>query len=426
MFYIRTNTSSRKVLKENVLLEEGITFVENSKEIISLMYKLPTGKGIKVFTNEEDKEYYLAIEGYPTRKTKNIIKSNDTLKNLYLEVKALKLEPNFNGKITIREKTKGSELALITKGAALDSVIENICIPLAKLKENKNIKLKACDEELCITKDSINESTDINKKDTINVELNLKEQTNAKESNCSKKSENSGKFISYNISGKLRSGSSVILSERIYDYKIALEKYNEAKELNSDNYNEICLNGHREDGSSSVRFKKTYESDVLSYEYISNFIKDLGERLKLLGILEKDAKSAMAIEDKRYNAAYHIMEVCDMDFDNPAFRENMLKMKIAADKRRDMKKTVHLLNTINNMISIPDTLAENIDNCINKIKVQSEEGIELYKDKSADDFVKEYEMDGNTINLGENAKSKLTVRPIAIEGKMVVYEKHYK
>lgn len=427
MFYIRSNTS-RKVLKENVLLEEGLNFVEGSNQNLSLMYKLPNGKGIKVTTSKDSKEYDLMLEGYPTRKSRKVLGSNVILKELYLEIKNIKLESDFNGKVSIREKVNGNELAILTKGHVLESVIRDISIPLNSLEKSNHYgeTNEPTVEESTTIQCSQDIETSCDNSEVNNISASTNENNIDEPIKCEPKLVSNSKFRSYNISGTLRSGSSVILSERIYDYKVALEKYNEVKELNSNNFKEICLNGFRDDGTSSVRFKKTYEPDILSYDYISNFIQDLAERLKLLKLLESDAKSAMAIEDKRYNAFYHIMEACDLDFNNPSFRENMINMKISADKRRDMKMTVSLLNSINSILSVPDTLSTTIDNCLSKIEAQSNEGIRLYKNKSVDELVKEYEIDDNTLNLGEMSRSKLTVRPLAIEGKVVVYEKHFK
>lgn len=425
MFYIRSNTSSKKVIEKNVLLEEGLKKVENSNEDISLMYQLPNGKGIKIMLSCESNEYSLSIEGYPSKKAKQIISTSSVLRKLYLDIKDMKIEPGFTGKIFIREKATDKEVAVLSGDKNIQSVIRDISMPLCKIQErNIEIENNIQEQEYVIEEVLIPPISSVD--DIPEVKVENKERKSKARSGNDIKSENSGKFTSYNISGTLRSGSSVILSSKIDDYKLALAKYNEAKENSCGYYKEICLNGYREDGSYSVRFKKTFDSEILSYDYISSFIKDLGDRIKLLSILEKDAKSAMAIEDKRYNAAYHIMEVCNMDLDNPSFRENMLKMKIAADKRRDMKKSVHLLSTINSLFSVPDTLTESIETCIERINVQTEQGFKLYKDKNVDDFVKEYEVSKDAVNLGDITKNKLTVRPLEIEGKMVVYEKHYK
>lgn len=410
MFYIRSNTSTKKVIEENIQLEDGMKKVAGSKEDISLMYKMPNGKGIKVMVSNDPDEYNLSIEGYPTKKSKQIISTSPLLKKLYLDIKDIEMDPKFLGRIYIREKKTNKELAQIHGKANMESIIKDIIMPLSEIEKNR-LELEGNKQ----------------KSNALEGTPNLKNLTedSKPQAKSIKKSEKSGKFISYNISGILRLGSEVTLSENIIDYKEALAKYNEVKDNSCGEYKEIRLNGYQEDGTRRVRFSKTFESEVLSYDYISNFVKDLGERLKLLSILEKDAKSAMAIEDKRYNAGYHIMEVCDMNFDDPVFRENMLKMKIAADKRRDMKKSVLLLNTINSILSVPDNLLENIETCIEKIKVQTEQGIDLYKNKDVDDFVKEYDVSKEAIDLGERRKQKLTVRPLEIEGKMVVYEKHY-
>lgn len=425
MFYIRSNTSSKKIIEKNVLLEEGLKKIEKSNEDISLMYKMPCGKGIKIMLSRESNEYNLSIEGYPSKKAKQIISTSSVLKKLYLDIKDIEIAPGFTGKIYIREKVSGKEVAVLSGSKNIQSVIRDISIPLYEIQE-RNLKVENnIQEQECVMEEALIPAiSSVN--DIPAVKAENKEEKSTARSGNDIKSENSGKFTSYNISGTLRSGSSVILSSKIDDYKLALVKYNEAKENSCGYYKEICLNGYREDGSYSVRFKKTFDSEILSYDYISSFVKDLGERIKLLSILEKDAKSAMAIEDKRYNAAYHIMEVCDMDLEDPSFRENMLKMKIAADKRRDMKKSVHLLNTINSLFSVPDTLTESIETCIERINVQTEQGFKLYKEKNVDDFVKEYEVSQEAVNLGDISKNKLTVRPLEIEGKMVVYEKHYK
>lgn len=413
MFYIRNN-SSKKVLNNNLELSKGLDITKECEQDVSLMYSLPSKRGIKVFLNKVNIPYKLSIEGYPTKKTKTVIEESKDLLKLYVKIKDLELDENFSGKILIRAEK--SEIAQLNKND-IDSVVRDISIPLDKIYN-------------VVSQKDLNKEEDTDDVKILDLPDMIKTSTNQSKGNIAEsesvKVDSKAKYTEYEISGVLRNGSLVILTNRIKNYKEALEAYNKIKESESSNFNEIRLDGYRDDGSKGTRFRKTFAPEILSYEYISEFVKDLGERLALLELLTRDAKSAMAIEDKRYNAGYHIMEVADFDLNNEDFKENIMQMKIAADKRRDMKKVVSLLTSINDILPSASDVKEKISTQLKKVDTQTTEGTNLYRNTRMNDFIKEYKVAEDLLNVRNSLNDKLTVRTINVENKLVVYEKHYK
>ena len=56
MFYIRNN-SSKKILNNNLELSKGLDITKEFEQDVSLMYSLPSKRGIKVFLNKENISY---------------------------------------------------------------------------------------------------------------------------------------------------------------------------------------------------------------------------------------------------------------------------------------------------------------------------------------------------------------------------------
>ena len=424
MFYIRTNNSSKKKLKQNLTLKEGLFLLNDYEQDVSLMYKL-NNRGIKIITNKEMSPYSLIMEKYPSKNSKNILFQNEDILSIYSRLDEIGLSSGFTGDLII--SCNNSEMSRISGQSNLNNVIKNISIPLKEiLKENSNNTISESRKEITeITDENMDIDTNIIL-DEVCVDISdnhILDESSKSENYQNNKTSSNSKFIKYYTAGTLKSGSRVRLSEYIYNYKEALVAYELAKEKYMGDFNEISLMGYREDGSLDTRFTKKFEPNILSFEYISEFLKDFSKRAEFLSIVEEDVKNVMATEDKKYNVGYHILCATDLDFENENIKKLLFDLKLSADKRRDMKNLFKLLSVVKPLIDVSPELYDSIESTIENINKSSFSGMNLYKNMSINDFVKEVDVEYDNISKSNNPKDR--ARFCAIENTVSIYKKHY-
>lgn len=441
MFYIRKDSGNKKRIKLVESLADGLKEACEYDIPVALFYKY-NERGVKVYTtSEKEVNYKLLIQDKDKKDEPRIIFTSNKLPEMYLKLNELELNDDFEGYIKFHDGV--SEFLRIKGYSNYRCIVKKISKPLKTYlsstnSENSKLKGLNIDEsydnnlDSLIHEDIIGTPYDILDNstqyeticlDTIKqqeLEIDLENDT-SKEGITS----SAPKYTEYNVVGVLKSGSLVHLNEKSTEYKEVLKKYTESKITGSDKYKEIRLNGYCDNGTSSARYKKKLEQNKLSYENISEFVDDLIERILYLDILKKDVLNAMAVEEKKGNLGYHILEASDFNLSNESFVNNLIEMKICADKRRDLKKSLSLLDSFSNKVSISENLDHQMKEQMKSIERASRKGLEKYKNKDIYDFIQEYDETEASLNENTFRKKKLTIRPSVIEGKVVVYKKSH-
>lgn len=438
MFYIRKDSGNKRRIENVSSLSKGFKKMREYNYPVALFYDYK-GRGVKVYTSNNKSIYKLLVQDKQKQYEPKLLFETNSLLQLYIKFIDLNIEETFDGYIKLQDDV--SEFFRLNGYNDYINILNTISKPLKSYLEEldssspifineSNSYINDLTGDLTLNNVDLSKPKeniiyeDINLDDINNFSFSY-EETDVDMSENENNIDLSQNRPEYNVVGVLTSGSLVHLSKKSPTYKDALEKYQHIKATQQANYKEIRLNSYSGDGEITARYKKKLEKATLSYDSILEFVQDLVQRISYVNVLKEDILNAMAVEDKKCNLGYHILEASDFDLDNELFVNNLIQMKVSGDRRRDLKKCTSLINLLSEYLVVPGDFEEKIENQIVNIDELSQKGIDTYKNQDVHSFIKEYDETEVLLNPGAFRKKRLTMRPCVSEGKVVVYKKSH-
>lgn len=465
MFYIRKSKGNKKKLEEFETFKDGFDALNKYEYPMSLMYSI-NGKGIKIISTKDNEDFYTISMQKNKKDELDVLFKVSSLEEIYLKLKDISIGPDFVGSIRLSDSK--SEFLNINSYDIYFEIISSISNPLDKAlsalgDEDNVIPLDDCNskkgndsnihpdpivnlsEEIVVQKCEVdNLDSKANNEDLYYKDINynnydrLREQVaqnpyELEELSFLRKNFDlcdidndlvlDKKCIEYRIVGVGRAGSSIFLTRGISSFKEARELYKVYKEAELCKYKEIRLVGYYEDGTSFIRYKKSSKNNNLEYSFISDFVKDLSDRISFIKVLRNDILNAIAVEDKKCNLGSHILEASDFDLCDEVFVENIKEMKLATERRRDLKNSLYLLNFLSSNINVSPYLSDKVSSKIDNIISRNSAGSDKYKNEYISSFIDEYDESEASNKLKSFQDDNLTVRSCVSEGKVIVYKK---